>query len=113
MNAKLPENEPKPTRKGGKGAAGKGAAGKGGAKAGKKAGDPAAGKRAARPAGATAAVDLRVTRIVACIDGFGPDRDQNLRDLAQVVGDIVGAQSVTFRVPRGDDYIITVGWKLG
>jgi PAS domain S-box-containing protein len=59
-----------------------------------------------------AEVDPRVGKIVSCMDVFTDDREQNLRSLATVVGEIIGAQTVTFRVPRGDGYVITVGWKL-
>jgi hypothetical protein len=107
MAAKLPDKMPKTPAKGDTAASRKGkpVAARAGKPAGKGATRPAAGKRG--PA------DARVAQITTCIDGFGPDRDQNLRDLAQVVGDIVGAQVVSFRVPRGDDYVITVGWRLG
>jgi PAS domain S-box-containing protein len=57
-------------------------------------------------------VDPPLVKIASCLGAFTEDREQNLRSLATVVGDVIGAQTVTFRVPRGDGYVITIGWKL-
>jgi len=81
-----------------------------------------AGATAATPQGAAQAtgdelpvaaeVDPRLDKIAACLDAFTDDREQNLRSMATAIGEIIGAQTVTFRVPRGAAYVITVGWKL-
>lgn len=57
-------------------------------------------------------VDPRLVKIASCLDAFTDDREQNLRSMATTIGEIIGAQTVTFRVPRGTGYVITVGWKL-
>ncbi len=57
-------------------------------------------------------IDPRLAAIAVCLDNFGDDRNENLRNLAQVVGDLAGAQYTTLRVPRGDGYVIVAGWRL-
>lgn len=56
--------------------------------------------------------DPRLAAVAACLDVFGDDRNENLRNLAQVVSDLAGAQYTTLRVPRGDGYVIVAGWRL-
>ena len=75
MAAKLPDKMSKAPAKGDKAASRKGKP------VAAKAGKPA-GEGATRPVSAKRGpADSRVKQITTCIDGFGPDRDQNLRDL--------------------------------